>query len=233
MKIAKLKSFNEFELIDKKKPEPDQGELLVKIKAGGICGTDIHIFSREKASEIFDHPLGHELSGEIVKNNSDFSHLKIGDRVIIENATNCGRCKYCKNGKPEFCSNIYNLENTRDFFERRGIELDRVLITAPPYTLKDAVSITRFGGIITYIGFAFNGKENITLDFNEIHLKKLQIRATHAIPNRFFPQALAYIKDGVITGDDFISNIFKFDEIQEAFEYSVREDIIKTVILFD
>ena len=65
-----------------------------------------------------------------------------------------------------------------------------------------------FAGIITYIGFEFDGKEHVSLDLNNFHINKLQLRATHAIPNRFFPTALDLIQQGVIKAEDFISRTF-------------------------
>jgi L-iditol 2-dehydrogenase len=124
-------------------------------------------------------------------------------------------------------------EDTVQFFKNKNLELDRVLITAPPYTIKDAVQILRFGGILTYIGFSFDGSENVELNFNDIHLNKLQIRATHAIPNRFFPAALEYIKKGVIEPEDFITKEFKLDDVQKAFEFTLENETVKTLINID
>jgi len=333
MKAARLKSLKNLQVIDIDKPELNEGEVLVKVKSGGICGTDMHIFAKEEA---FSHHLGHELSGEVVESKSRDYDFKKGDRVVIDNATNCGICKFCKNGEPEYCSDIRNLlmeerlsfqeyaavparslykfedlsfqaaalaepftvalemietaavragqeiaifgpgpiglmaaayareigvnriyltgrshsqkrlelgrkigvdgiievdkEDTVEFFKKRKLEMDRVLVTAPPYTIKDAVQILRFGGILTYIGFSFDGRENVELNFNDIHLNKLQIRATHAIPNRFFPAALDNIKKGVINSDDFISAEFDLDDVQQAFDYTLNNETIKTII---
>ena len=336
MKAARLKSLKNLKVADMDQPNLKAGEVLVKIKAGGICGTDMHIFAKENA---FSHHLGHELSGEVVESKSQNYDFKKGDRVVIDNATNCGVCKFCKNGQPEYCSNIRNLlmeerlsfqeyvavparslykfeylsfqaaalaepftvalemidtadvkagqdiaifgpgpiglmaaayarhigvnkiyltgrshsqkrlnlgkkigvdeiievdkEDTVQFFKEKNLELDRVLITAPPYTIKDAVEILRFGGILTYIGFSFDGRENVELNFNDIHLKKLQLRATHAIPNRFFPAALDYIKKGIINPDDFISAEFDLADVQKAFEFTLENETIKTLITID
>lgn len=336
MKAARLKSLKNLKVAEVDQPDLKAGEVLVKIKAGGICGTDMHIFAKENA---FSHHLGHELSGEVVESKSQDYDFKKGDRVVIDNATNCGVCKFCKNGQPEYCSNIRNLlmeerlsfqeyvavparslykfedlsfqaaalaepftvalemietadvkagqeiavfgpgpiglmaaayarhigvnkiyltgrshsqkrlelgrkigvdeiievdkEDTVQFFKEKNLELDRVLITAPPYTIKDAVQILRFGGILTYIGFSFDGRENVELNFNNIHLKKLQLRATHAIPNRFFPAALDYIKKGIINPDDFISAEFNLVDVQKAFEFNLENETIKTLITID
>src|SRR6056297_2499985 len=106
MKAVRLESLKNLEVVEIEKPELKAGEVLVKVKAGGICGTDMHIFAKEEA---FSHHLGHELSGEVVESKSrDYDFAK-GDKVVIDNATNCGVCKFCKNGHPENCSNIRNL----------------------------------------------------------------------------------------------------------------------------
>jgi 2-desacetyl-2-hydroxyethyl bacteriochlorophyllide A dehydrogenase len=86
-------------------PHPSKGEVLIKTKAVGICGTDLEIYDgRFKWSE---PPLiiGHEGGGVIEAVGADVSKLKKGDRVIVECLLHCGECEYCRGGRYGLCDN--------------------------------------------------------------------------------------------------------------------------------
>lgn len=87
---------------------PGPNHVIVKVQACGVCGTDIN-FVRDWP----DQPmaLGHEIAGEVVETGKEVTHLKPGDRVIVEDCSMCGICEDCKSGHPEFCRNMFNLEN--------------------------------------------------------------------------------------------------------------------------
>ena len=85
-------------------PEPGRREVLVKVKACGICGTDMHIFRGELKVKYPVIP-GHEISGEVVSLGRDVASFKTGDRVAIDPNISCGECHYCRNGMPHFCEN--------------------------------------------------------------------------------------------------------------------------------
>lgn len=78
-------------------------DVLVKVKACGICGTDYH-FAKDGAEDFI--PLGHEVAGVVEEVGSNVKRFKSGDMVVAENHTLCGVCKYCKDGLPEHCSNM-------------------------------------------------------------------------------------------------------------------------------
>jgi L-iditol 2-dehydrogenase len=110
--------------------------------------------------------------------------------------------------------------------------LDRVLVTAPPSTIPDAMKLCRFGGIITYNGIKFGKDAAIKLDGNDFHFKRLQLRGVHSIPNLGWPQAVELLKTGVIDPDLFISHTFAFDEVPEAvrFAATARTETVKVMV---
>ena len=81
-------------------------EVIIKVEAASICGTDIHILSTPPS-----HPanlgviLGHEYLGEIIEMGEDVKGYNIGDRVVLDPNLFCGNCYYCKIGKPNMCEN--------------------------------------------------------------------------------------------------------------------------------
>ncbi|MBI3208974.1 MAG: alcohol dehydrogenase catalytic domain-containing protein [Candidatus Solibacter usitatus] len=89
-------------------PDPAPGEVLVKIRSVGICGSDMHWFLEGgigQSKAIYPQVLGHEPAGEIVAIGKDVHHRKVGDRVSIEPSLTCGHCEYCLRGQHNNCVN--------------------------------------------------------------------------------------------------------------------------------
>ena len=81
-------------------------QVLVKVHACGVCGTDLN-FIRDWEGDY--QPLGHEIAGAVMETGSLVTSVKCGSRVIVEDCTMCGKCPQCKAGHPEFCRNMYTL----------------------------------------------------------------------------------------------------------------------------
>ena len=84
-------------------PEPKYYEVLIRIKAAGICHSDVHY--RDGVSSVGSLPitLGHEVAGEVEKIGRYVTDFQVGDRVCINYMITCGRCKYCVQGTEQFC----------------------------------------------------------------------------------------------------------------------------------
>lgn len=89
-------------------PEIKDNEVLIKVKACGICGTDPHIYNGHFPAP---KPLiqGHEFAGEIVKIGSSVTSVSEGDRVTADINISCGNCYYCQTGQKLFCEKITQL----------------------------------------------------------------------------------------------------------------------------
>ncbi len=95
-------------------PEPQEGEIRLKIKAVGICGSDIHAMNDERQTAI-PIVLGHEFVGVIDKTCGDTGNLKVGDWVTgIPAAYNCEVCEYCRRGEVTLCPEHKSLGVYRD-----------------------------------------------------------------------------------------------------------------------
>lgn len=84
-------------------PKPQDDEVLVKVEAAGICGTDVHI----KHDQAFHTPpvvLGHEYSGTVVDIGSEVSTIQVGDEVVSPATAYCGQCHQCKTGHVNRCT---------------------------------------------------------------------------------------------------------------------------------
>jgi len=91
-------------------PEPGPEEVLVKIKATAICGTDMHIYQwnewAQSAGIKLPLIMGHEFSGEVIGVGNRVEEIVIGDYIAGETHISCGRCFQCKNGFPHICKNL-------------------------------------------------------------------------------------------------------------------------------
>lgn len=110
-------------------------------------------------------------------------------------------------------------------FPRGG--LDKIMVTASPVVLPQMFKITNYGAIVSFLGIDMDHGD-ITFNANDFHFRKLQLRASYAVPALWFPRALDLIKRGVIPADDFISHTFPLEEIETFFKKQ-RDDISDVV----
>ena len=117
-------------------PEPGPGEVLVRVRRVGICGTDMHIFRGVQPYLSYPRVMGHEFSGEVVSSPAG-SKLSPGEPVYIVPYISCGECSACRKGRTNCCMTISVLGVHRDgglaqfvavpeqfVFSARGISLD-------------------------------------------------------------------------------------------------------------
>ena len=100
-------------VIERDVPKPAPGEVLVRIRRVGICGTDYHIFQGKHPFLEYPRVMGHELSGTIADANGSTT-LKAGDDVYIVPYLSCGHCRACRRGVTNACRNIAVLGVHRD-----------------------------------------------------------------------------------------------------------------------
>jgi threonine dehydrogenase-like Zn-dependent dehydrogenase len=81
-------------------------EVLVKVKAVSICGSDLHAYMGVSKRRIPPLVMGHEFSGEVVKLGSNVKGLKEGERVVLEPVLSCGKCVLCQRGRSNICENM-------------------------------------------------------------------------------------------------------------------------------
>ena len=97
----------ELHIIEMDMPEIDEkNNVLVKIKASGICGSDIGIYHGTNAAATYPRVIGHEIVGEVVEAGPTAKKVKVGERVIIDQVTACGHCYACRIGRPNVCQHL-------------------------------------------------------------------------------------------------------------------------------
>jgi len=107
MLAAILKDFEDLVLEDIEKPEAGATEVVVKVRATGICGTDHKALRGKRRNVEFPVILGHENSGVVDSVGSAVKNFKPGDEVIVAPIGGCGVCRHCRMGNVHFCENSY------------------------------------------------------------------------------------------------------------------------------
>lgn len=335
MKAAFAKAPFNIELRDIPKPAPEANEVLVRIGACGVCGTDVHVAGKQAADDFMS--LGHEIGGVVDAVGPGVTSFSVGDKVIVENSSPCGHCDPCENGDPERCESFLHLNNQpgmaeyicapdRSLVSADGLEFseaalaepltvalhvtttadipfnsdvvvmgpgpiglmavkvarkmgarrvllagrshskarlqlgadlgaddiievdkeelaeavlkrypkgaERVIVTSPPRTIPETFKFMKYGGVVAFIGIDWGGEQMISFDANEFHFKKLQLRASHAVPNSFFPMALDLIRKGEIPAGRFISHTYPLSDTASAIHTAAfdKESAIKVMV---
>ena len=107
MKAAKLTRPGTIEIVQIPQPIIENGsQVLVRVKAVGICGTDLHTFKGERNDIDYPRVMGHELSGIVEETGKDVTRVKKGDRVIYDPVNSCGTCRTCRSGHENVCGDV-------------------------------------------------------------------------------------------------------------------------------
>ena len=101
-------------VVEASSPAPEQGEVRVRVRRAGICGSDVHILHGSNPFARYPRIIGHEFAGEIESVGPDVSALAVGDRVVVDPVLSCGHCYPCRIGRPNVCANLEVLGVHRD-----------------------------------------------------------------------------------------------------------------------
>src|SRR6185369_13472347 len=105
MKALVLKEYRQFAIEDFPVPTLQPNEVLVRVRACGICGSDVHGIDGSSGRRIPPIVMGHEAAGEITKLGAAVKGWKAGDRVTFDSTVYCGECWYCRAGRVNLCDN--------------------------------------------------------------------------------------------------------------------------------
>lgn len=106
---AVLSSLETLEMREVPMPTLKSGEVMVKLQAVGVCGSDVHYYQHGRIGDFlvkFPFILGHECAGVVTEVGEGVSHLKVGDRVCLEPGAPCGKCGSCLSGHYNLCSDV-------------------------------------------------------------------------------------------------------------------------------
>jgi len=164
MKVAVYYNNKDVRIEERPIPEINDDELLVKVMASGICGTDVMEWYRIKKAPLV---LGHEISGVIEKIGKNIKNFEIGDRVFVSHHVPCMKCCYCLNSYHTACETLHKTNFFPGGFSEY-IRVPRINVELGTFVLPDSVSFDE-GTFVEPLGTAVraqrlaNLKENQTL----------------------------------------------------------------------
>ncbi len=114
MKAAVFYKKHDLRIEDLPMPVPGDTDVLIRVHACGVCGTDVHIFHGDEgaAQTPAGTALGHEFAGEVVQVGAKVTAVKPGDRVCVDPNQLCNACSYCKSGIGHFCEHMTGIGTT-------------------------------------------------------------------------------------------------------------------------
>ncbi len=120
MKALVLEEYKKLKIGDVPEPQLAPNEALIHVRACGICGSDVHGFDGSSGRRIPPVIMGHEAAGVIARVGAEVDRFAIGDRVTFDSMISCGRCFFCKEGRPNLCDNRRVLGVSCDEYRRDG-----------------------------------------------------------------------------------------------------------------
>src|ERR1700687_3344036 len=128
MKALLLKNYKELELVDFPTPECGPNDVLVRVRACGICGSDVHGLDGATGRRIPPLVMGHEAAGEVAQAGAHVHDLHAGGRVTFDSTIYCGQCFFCANGDINLCDNRQVLGVSPGEYRRHGAFAEYVAV---------------------------------------------------------------------------------------------------------
>jgi L-iditol 2-dehydrogenase len=141
MKALLLSEYSKLEVADLPEPTVAAGEVLVRVAACGICGSDVHGYDGSSGRRIPPLVMGHEAAGTIAAIGDGVSAFAVGDRVTFDSTVYCGACEFCLAGTVNLCDNRQVVGVSTPEFRRAGAFAE--FVTVPErivYKLPDELS---------------------------------------------------------------------------------------------
>ncbi len=133
MKALVMREYKKLSYEEVEKPTPGKGEVLIRIKACSVCGSDVHGFDGSTGRRRPPVIMGHEASGKIVQCGEGVKNHKVGDRVTFDSTVYCNECEMCKEGKVNLCAHRQVLGVSCEDYNRSGCFAEYIAL--PEYLL--------------------------------------------------------------------------------------------------
>ena len=141
MQAMLLTEYKKLDLVEMPEPEIAAGELLVRVRACGICGSDVHGFDGSTGRRIPPLVMGHEAAGEVERVGAAVDDLALGDRVTFDSTIYCGQCFYCSRGEVNLCDNRQVMGVSPGSYRRHGAFAEFVAVPRRiVYRLPDSLT---------------------------------------------------------------------------------------------
>jgi L-iditol 2-dehydrogenase len=156
MKALLLKEYKQLEVTRMPDPAIGPDEVLVQVKACGICGSDVHGYDGHSGRRIPPLIMGHEASGIVAEAGANVKRFRPGDRVTLDSTVYCGNCFYCRRGEVNLCDNRNVLGVSCGEYRRHGAFAEFVAVPQYiVYGLPDNLSFEQ-AALVEAVSIAFH-----------------------------------------------------------------------------
>lgn len=140
MKSLLLSEYNHLDVVDTPQPSPDPDEVLIRVEACGICGSDVHGYDGGSGRRIPPIVMGHEAAGVVAALGAEVKDLAVGDRVTFDSTVYCGKCEYCARSEVNLCNNREVVGVSCGDYRRAGAFAEFIAVPRRiVYTLPDSI----------------------------------------------------------------------------------------------
>ncbi len=141
MKALLLSHYNHLEMTDLPVPTPGLSEVLVRVAACGICGSDVHGYDGSSGRRIPPIVMGHEAAGTIAALGGDVTNLAKNERVTFDSTISCGACEFCKRGELNLCNHREVIGVSCGDYRRAGAFTEYIVVPSRiVYRLPPSIS---------------------------------------------------------------------------------------------
>jgi len=167
LKALILRQYKQFEYGDVPEPAIGPDDVLIRVKACGICGSDVHGMDGSTGRRIPPIIMGHEAAGVIAKVGTEVTDWNIGDRVSFDSTIYCGRCHFCRRGQINLCDNRRVLGVSCDEYRQHGAFAEYVAVPQRIlYRLPQDLSFVR-ASLVEPVSVAFHAVERTKISLND------------------------------------------------------------------
>jgi L-iditol 2-dehydrogenase len=144
MKALLLSEYSKLDVTDDMpRPVPGPGEVLIRIAACGICGSDVHGYDGSSGRRIPPLVMGHEAAGTVAEVGEGVRQFAVGDRVTFDSTVYCGECEYCRAGDVNLCDNRQVVGVSCGDYRRHGAFAEYVVVPERiVYRLPDSLAFS-------------------------------------------------------------------------------------------
>ena len=157
MKALVLTEYKQLDIADLPVPVPGADEILIRVTACGICGSDVHGFDGSTGRRIPPIVMGHEAAGTVAAVGSSVTAFAPGDRVTIDSTVYCGQCDYCRKGEINLCDRRQVIGVSCEEFRRAGAFAEYVTVPQRiAYRLPDTMPFAE-AALLEAVSVALHG----------------------------------------------------------------------------
>ncbi len=167
MRALVLTRYNHFEVQDVPEPQVGPRDVLVEVKACGICGSDVHGMDGSSGRRIPPIIMGHEASGVVAELGAEVTDLQVGDRVTFDSMISCGRCHFCRRGRINLCDNRRVLGVSCAEFRQDGAFAEYVAVPRHiVFALPESVSFEQ-AAMVEPVSVAVHAARRVPIHLND------------------------------------------------------------------